>query len=89
MEVESTPTPSKPAQQLELVPESEVYIRLLLIHFLLASPEKYPKALELARETVGRIQALNRRSMDPIAAKVWHALERAYELGSELAEARP
>lgn len=92
MEIDSTPTPTpagpKPAP-LELVPESEIYIRLLLVHHLLREPAGYPKALELVRETVQKIQTLNRRSMDPLAAKVWYAVERAYELGGELADARP
>lgn len=90
MDVEtSNMAPTKPSQPLELVPESEVYIRLLFIHFLLTSPDTYPKAIQLSRETVEKIQQLNRRSMDPISAKVWYAVERAFELGSELAEARP
>lgn len=88
MDVETIPAP-KPTQPLELVPESEIYIRLLVIHFLLTSSETYTKAISLSRETVEKIQQLNRRSMDPIAAKVWYAVERAFELGSELAEARP
>jgi 26S proteasome regulatory subunit N3 len=81
--------PTKPTPPLELVPESEVYIRLLLIHHLINSEATYKKAMQLAKETVELIGALNRRSMDPIAAKVWYALERAYELGGQLADARP
>jgi 26S proteasome regulatory subunit N3 len=73
----------------EPVPEVDVYIRLLLIHHLLTSPSTYPKALDLAHETVEKMQALNRRSMDPIGAKIWFAVERCYELGGNLADARP
>ncbi|KAF9445730.1 diphenol oxidase-A2 [Macrolepiota fuliginosa MF-IS2] len=73
----------------EPVPEVEVYIRLVIIYTLLSSSESYGKALQLAKETGERILALNRRSMDPIAAKVWYAVDRAYELGGELADARP
>ncbi|KAJ3509551.1 hypothetical protein NMY22_g16253 [Coprinellus aureogranulatus] len=40
-------------------------------------------------EPVPEVEALNRRSMDAIAAKVWFAVMRAYELGGDLAEARP
>ncbi|KZT03828.1 diphenol oxidase-A2 [Laetiporus sulphureus 93-53] len=87
MEVDSAPQP-KHAQP-EPVPESEIYFRLLILHHLLASPSAYPRAMELAHETIQRMQSLNRRSMDPIAAKVWYALERTYELGGELADARP
>ncbi|PFH48016.1 hypothetical protein AMATHDRAFT_66365 [Amanita thiersii Skay4041] len=73
----------------EPCPESEVYLRLLILHYLLTNPAHYARALELAQETVGIMQVLNRRTMDPLAAKVWFAVERAYELGAELADARP
>ncbi|KAI0078380.1 diphenol oxidase-A2 [Panus rudis PR-1116 ss-1] len=86
MEVDSSA--AKPAPT-EVVPETEIYLRLLLIHYLLSSESTYKKAIDLSRETVQKIQALNRRTMDPIAAKVWYAVERAFELGGELADARP
>ncbi|KAF8637878.1 hypothetical protein AX17_002501 [Amanita inopinata Kibby_2008] len=70
-------------------PESEVYLRLLIIYYLLSSPSTYRKALELSQLTVEKMQTLNRRSMDPIAAKVWYAVERAFEFGADLADARP
>ncbi|KAF9018034.1 diphenol oxidase-A2 [Hymenopellis radicata] len=79
--------PAKPPS--EPLPEVEIYFRLLLIHQLLKSSNKYPKALELVHQTVEKMQALNRRSMDPIAAKIWFAVERAYKLGGEIADARP
>ncbi|KAG6377422.1 diphenol oxidase-A2 [Boletus reticuloceps] len=84
--VASTPSP-KPTS--DPVPEVEIYFRLLLIHHLHASKDNYAKSVELSKETVDKIQQLNRRSMDPIAAKIWFALERSYELGGELADARP
>ncbi|KAL5481023.1 RPN3 [Sanghuangporus weigelae] len=77
-----SPPPSDP------LPESEVYLRLLLVHHLLSSPETVPKALQLAHETVEKIQAWNRRSMDPLAARNWFALGRAYELSGELENVR-
>lgn len=84
MEVDSaSKTPSEP------VPEVEIYLRLLIIYHLLKDQPTYSKALQLAHETVEKMQALNRRSMDAIAAKVWFAVQRAYELGGELADARP
>ncbi|KII87567.1 hypothetical protein PLICRDRAFT_54649 [Plicaturopsis crispa FD-325 SS-3] len=90
MEIDSTTVPStKSSATPEPVPEADIYLRLLIIHHLLTSPTTYPKAKELAHETVEKMQALNRRSMDPIAAKVWYALERTYELGGELSDARP
>jgi 26S proteasome regulatory subunit N3 len=78
-----------PSKQAELVPEVEIYLRLLILHDLHTSPTTFAKSKDLANETVEKMQALNRRSMDPIAAKVWYAVERTYELAGELAEARP
>jgi len=86
MEVDPSPSP-KPLS--ETVPETEIYFRLLILHHLLTSPSNYSAAIDLANETVQKIQSLNRRSLDPIAAKVWFALERAYELGGEFSDARP
>ncbi|KAH9947507.1 diphenol oxidase-A2 [Amylocystis lapponica] len=89
MDVDSTPSPSKHAQP-EPVPECEIYLRLLILQHMLATPGGCPPAaMKLAHETVEKMQALNRRSMDPIAAKVWYAVERTYELCGELADARP
>lgn len=93
MEVDAaapTPAPAPKVPAAEPVPEVDMYLRLLMMHHFETSPSTYGKAIELAHQTVEKMQALNRRSMDPIAAKVWYALERAYELGgSELADARP
>ncbi|KAJ7792424.1 proteasome regulatory subunit C-terminal-domain-containing protein [Mycena olivaceomarginata] len=69
----------KPPAGPEPVPEVDMYLRLLLMHHFEASPSTHTKAIDLAHQTVEKMQALNRRSMDPIAAKVWYALERAYD----------
>lgn len=91
MEVDAAPTPAPSKQQpvAEPMPEAEIYFRLLIIHHLLTNKESYPKAMELANDTVAKVQALNRRSMDAIAAKIWYAVERTYELAGNLSEARP
>jgi len=86
MEVDSSAP--KPAPS-ELVPEVEMYIRLLILHHLLTSEDTHEKALDLANESVEKMQLLNRRSMDAIASKIWYAVDRAYELGGELSDARP
>ncbi|KAH7922762.1 PCI-domain-containing protein [Leucogyrophana mollusca] len=78
-----------PPPTVDPVPEAEVYLRLLILHYLHTSKETYAKSIKLSHETVEKMQAMNRRSMDPIAAKVWFAVERSYELGGELADARP
>lgn len=87
MDVDDASTAKSPAS--DPVPEVQIYLQLLLIHYHLTSPETHPKAVALAQETIAKMQALNRRSMDPIAAKVWYAVERTYELAGDLAEARP
>ncbi|KAJ3829537.1 PCI domain-containing protein [Lentinula raphanica] len=89
-DVEMQVDSAKPASiTTEPVPEIDIYLRLLVIHQLLKSKENVPKAKELSVETVQKMQALNRRSLDSIAAKVWYALERAFEINGDLAEARP
>ncbi|KAJ7211356.1 PCI domain-containing protein [Mycena pura] len=86
---DAAPAASKAAAAPEPVPDVDIYFRLLIMHHFMASSSTYGKALELGHQTIEKMQALNRRSMDPIAAKVWYALERAYELGGELSDARP
>lgn len=73
----------------EHVPEVDIYLRLLILHHLTTSSTTYAQALKLAQETVQKMQTLNRRSMDPIAAKIWSAVERTYEVAGDLADARP
>lgn len=87
MEVDSAEKPNTP--ELVVVPEAEMYLRLLILYHLLKSEDTHEKALELANETVEKMQALNRRSMDALAAKIWFAVDRAYELAGELSDARP
>ncbi|KAG5337244.1 putative 26S proteasome regulatory subunit rpn3 [Termitomyces sp. T112] len=89
MDVDNSPNKSATPAVSVPVPEGEIYLRLLILHFLLTSPSTYQRALELSVQTVQKMQSLNRRSMDPIAAKIWFAVERAYELGGELADVRP
>lgn len=86
MDVDDVLTAKSPTDP---VPEVQIYLQLLLIHHLLADPGTHQKAMTLVQETIVKMQALNRRSMDPIAAKVWYAVERTYELVGDLAEARP
>ncbi|KAI9067017.1 diphenol oxidase-A2 [Trametes sanguinea] len=88
MDIDAASQPSKQSQP-EPVPEVEIYLRLLILHHLLKSQANYPKAMKLAHDTIDKMQSLNRRSMDAIAAKVWYAVERTYELAGDLADARP
>jgi 26S proteasome regulatory subunit N3 len=75
-----TPAPTPKSKPIPDVPECEVYLRLLIIQYLLATETTRPKALELVHETVTKIQAWNRRTMDPIGARIYTALGRVYEL---------
>jgi 26S proteasome regulatory subunit N3 len=61
----------------------------IILYHLLTSEDTHEKAQELANETVEKMQALNRRSMDALAAKVWFAVDQACELAGDLSDARP
>jgi len=88
MDVDPAPSTTKASSQQEPFPESEVYLRLLVILYLVDN-SALPQALALAHETVEKIQSLNRRSLDPIAAKVYFYLARTHELKGDVAELRP
>ena len=71
------------------LPESEVYLRLLILHDVISSSSPKKTAFNLAHQTIEKIQRWNRRSMDPLAARIYFALGRAYELAGELEVIRP
>lgn len=84
MDVDTTST-AKPTP--EPIPEVDTYIRLLLIlHFLDTSDVS--KATQLTHETIAKIQALNRRSLDPLSAKIYFYLDRVHEVSGDLASIR-
>ncbi|KAH7345253.1 proteasome regulatory subunit C-terminal-domain-containing protein [Rhizoctonia solani] len=84
MDVDSAPS-AKSA--VEPIPEIDVYIRLLLIlHYL--DNSDLPKANKLTHETIEKIQSLNRRSLDPLAAKVYFYLDRVHEATGDLSSIR-
>ncbi|CAE6460226.1 unnamed protein product [Rhizoctonia solani] len=84
MDVDSTPS-AKPSG--EPIPEIDVYIRLLLILHSLDNSD-LPKANKLTHETIEKIQSLNRRSLDPLAAKVYFYLDRVHEATGDLSSIR-
>lgn len=51
--------------------------------------ELHARAVAFGQETVERIHSLNRRSLDPLSAKVWFALGRVYEIKGNLPDLRP
>jgi 26S proteasome regulatory subunit N3 len=81
--------PTSKSPPAEPAPEVEIYLRLPILHHFHTSQSTYAKSMEFAHETVNKIQSLNRRSIDPLAAKIWFAVEWTYELVGELADARP
>lgn len=87
MEVDAAASKSTPTS--EPLPETEVYLRVLLIYYTMESPSTRSSTFKLAHETIEKIQAWNRRSMDPLAARVWFALGRIYERAGELSDIRP
>lgn len=93
MQIDSTPaTTTTITPPTAPCPETEVYLRLLTILHLIDASD-LTRAKELARETAEKIQFLNRRSMDALAAKVYFYLARVWELDNggngDLAELRP
>lgn len=82
-----TSTPSKPPTS-EPLPEVDTYVRLLLILYLIDTKEN-DKAIQVSLQTAEKIHSLNRRTLDPIAAKVFFYLARVHEITDRLAEIRP
>ncbi|CDZ97848.1 26S proteasome regulatory complex, subunit RPN3/PSMD3 [Phaffia rhodozyma] len=79
---------SKEKEVTEILPEADVYLRLL-VTLVLIDTKALDKAEKVAHETVDLIQSLNRRSLDHLSAKVYFYLGRIYELQSKEAELRP
>lgn len=47
------------------------------------------QGIELSNKTIQRMASMNRRTMDPLAARVYFYHARFYELSNRLAEIRP
>ncbi|GJJ15082.1 hypothetical protein Clacol_009357 [Clathrus columnatus] len=111
MEIDFTSTRSgqKPSTSAEPLPETEIYLRLLILYYIIDSVSNLPRkrsgnpentklsgdsealharAVAFGHATVERIRSLNRRSLDPISAKVWFALGRVYEIKGNLPDLR-
>lgn len=76
---ERAASPASTTVPTEILPEVDVYIRLLVLLGLIDVKE-LDKAFELASETTSYIQQLSRRSMDHLAAKLWFYYARTAEL---------
>ncbi|EIE84168.1 hypothetical protein G6F46_001965 [Rhizopus delemar] len=70
------------------LPEVDMYIHLNVLIYLLDQNE-IEKGIELSNKTIQRMNAMNRRTMDPLAARIYFYHARFYELTQRLAEIRP
>ncbi len=71
-----------------LVPEVDMYLCLIGLIWLFDSKNE-KKGLELATLLVSRIQSLNKRSLDPIAAKIYFYFARFHASVGDLEGMRP
>ena len=71
-----------------LVPEVDMYLSLIGLIWLFDS-KKHPQGLNLATLLVEKIQILNRRTLDPIAAKIYFYFARFHAIAGSLSEMRP
>lgn len=85
-------TESKVASHLksinEIYPEVETFLSLLVLVWLLDS-KNFDAAKNLANFILERLDAWNRRTLDPLSSKVYFYYARCYELTGSYAEIRP
>ncbi|XP_055338134.1 probable 26S proteasome non-ATPase regulatory subunit 3 [Paramacrobiotus metropolitanus] len=70
-----------------MIPEVTVYLHLLILLHLLDAG-KNSEALSCAETLVGKVIANTRRTMDPLAARVYFYYARAYEVNGKLSSIR-
>ena len=94
MEVDDVPAAATMASKTSFVPtveptpEVDIYMRLLVILFLIDS-KNLKGAIELTHQTAERIHSFNRRTLDSIASKVYFYLSRVHELAGDVSVVRP
>lgn len=74
---ESSPAPKKSVTT--IIPEVDLFLTLLVLVFLL-DQKQLPAGLALADHTVQRLQVMNRRTLDQLAAKIYFYYARFHEL---------
>ncbi|KAG1462773.1 hypothetical protein G6F56_005441 [Rhizopus delemar] len=67
--------------------EVDVYIHLNVLIYLLDKNE-IEKGIELSNKTIQKMTEMNRRTMDPLAARIYFYHARFYEISNRLAEIR-
>lgn len=90
MELEATSEADKASKPLptEISPELEIYFYLLL-SVLLIDQKKSKEACEVTNLAIDRMSQWNRRTLDPLSAKIYYYYSWAQELVGNLAEIRP
>jgi len=68
-------------------PELEIYVRLLVVVFLIDNKHLSEAAKEV-NVLIEKLGSWNRRTMDPLSAKVYFYYSRVYELSDHLADIR-
>ncbi|KAK4704920.1 26S proteasome regulatory subunit N3, partial [Phenoliferia sp. Uapishka_3] len=71
-----------PEGPLAALPEGDVYLSLLVVIYLMDS-KKFDEGKKLASELIATISALNRRTMDQLASKVYTNWVRLHELAGD------
>lgn len=84
MEVDGAPKPAAPA---EVDPEIEAFVSVLVLTWLI-DQKRIDDARTLSERLVDQLATWNRRTLDPLSAKVYFFLSRSYELANRLADIR-
>lgn len=73
----------------EITPEVEVFLQLLALVFLIDS-KKYKEGVEHSEWVLDHLMSnWNRRTLDPLSAKIYFYYSRAHELHGDFADIRP
>ncbi|TPX56637.1 hypothetical protein PhCBS80983_g04383 [Powellomyces hirtus] len=88
MQVDATETQTESNDGKKFLPEHEIYLSYLVLLYL-HDQKQNDKGMRLASELVETIQALNRRTLDQLAGRIYFYYARFYELSDRLTEARP
>ncbi|RKP13842.1 26S proteasome non-ATPase regulatory subunit 3-like protein [Piptocephalis cylindrospora] len=79
---------SSSSTSVPLHPESEIYLTLLVL-ILLIDQRKYDQAKELSEKTIQKVHTYNRRTLDPLSARIYFYYVRAYELSGQFDRVLP
>ena len=84
----SSPVKTSPLTLSEPSPEVDTYFSLLFTLYLIDS-KNIDRAIEIAHHTAEKIHNWNRRTLDPMASKIYFYLSRAHEIQGNVSEIRP